>query len=294
VGDIRIGVSGWSYKAWRESFFPRELPLKRHLDYITGRFNTLEINGSFYSLQRPDTYRSWYDTAPRGFLFAVKGSRFITHNKKLGDAEAPLANFFASGVVQLAEKLGPILWQLPDTLRFVPERVASFLELLPKNTVAAAALARKHDHRFKYEPWLQSGRKRRIRHALEVRQESFATPELAKQLRRHRVALVVADSGSWPRYEEITADFLYVRLHGSPDTYASRYSDSTLDGWAERIRKWSAGGEPADAARISDRKAPRRKSRDVFVYFDNDQQAHAPHDALRLAERLGVRLAPDE
>jgi uncharacterized protein YecE (DUF72 family) len=294
VGEIRIGVSGWSYKSWSESFFPEDLPQKRQLEYVTRRFNTVEINGTFYSLQAPDTYARWYETAPADFLYGVKGSRFITHNKKLGNTYAPLANFFAQGVLRLKEKLGPILWQLPSSLRFREERVKEFLELLPRDTVEAARLAQDHDQRLKKGVWTKPGRKRRLRHALEPRNESFFQPELVRLLRDHGVGLVVSDAADWPLVEELTAGFVYVRLHGASKTYSSRYTDPELDAWADRIRAWAGGSEPDDARKITDRKPPRRKSRDVFVYFDNDQEAHAPHDALRLMERLGVESGPGE
>jgi uncharacterized protein YecE (DUF72 family) len=288
---IRIGVSGWSYKSWEKSFYPEGLARRRHLEYLTHHFNSVEVNASFYRLQSPSTFESWRERSPAGFVYAVKGGRFISHNKKLRDAETPLANFFASGVLALGDRLGPILWQLPSALRFDAERISGFLELLPHDTAAAAALARRHDFRVK-EPYTRAGRKRRIRHALEVRHESYRVPELARELRRHRVALVVSDAADWPLFEEVTASFLYIRMHGSTSTYASRYTDEELDRWAERIRKWAGGGQPADAARISRLAPPRHRSRDVYVYFDNDQQAHAPHDAMRLAQRLGVDRAP--
>lgn len=290
---IRIGVSGWSYKSWEKSFYPADLPKRRQLEYLTRCFNSVEVNASFYRMQSPSTFASWKERSPEGFVYAIKGSRFISHNKKLRDCEAPLANFFASGVLALGDRLGPILWQLPSSLRYDPERIGDFLALLPRDTSAAAQLALDHDARVR-EPFTRGGRKRLLRHALEVRNESYRVPELARQLRRHRVALVISDAADWPLFEEVTAPFLYIRMHGSARTYASRYSDAELDRWAERIRKWAGGGQPADASRISALPPPRHRSRDVYVYFDNDQEAHAPHDALRLAERLGVEWAPSE
>jgi uncharacterized protein YecE (DUF72 family) len=290
MATIRIGVSGWSYKSWEASFYPSDLPRTRQLDFLTRSFNSVEVNSSFYRLRSPSIFAGWRERSPPGFIYAVKGGRFISHNKKLRGAETPLANFFASGVLALGDRLGPILWQLPATLKFDPERVSSFLALLPRDTVAAAALARRHDFRVK-EPLTRPGRKRRIRHALEVRHESYRTPELASILRKHDVALVVSDAPDWPLFEEVTASFVYIRLHGSMRTYVSRYEDPELDHWADWIRKWAAGGEPADAAKASARKPTRRKTRDVYVYFDNDQETHAPHDALRLAQRLGVEAS---
>ena len=284
-----IGVSGWTYDSWRGRFYPTDLPARRRLEYASRRFNSLEVNASFYGLLTPETYRRWYHEAPRGFRFAVKGSRFITHNKKLRSVEIPLANYFASGLLLLREKLGPIVWQLGPTLRFEPERLEGFLSILPRDTHAAARLARAHDHRLDGHSWVRADRPRRLRHALEARDESFRDPEAARIARRYGVALVVSDSGDWPRLEEVSADFVYIRLPGRPRTYASRYGPAALDDGATRVRRWSAGREPEDAHRIGERRAPRRAHRDVYVYFDNDRFAHAPHDALSLARRLGER-----
>jgi uncharacterized protein YecE (DUF72 family) len=290
MAEIRIGVSGWSYKSWERSFYPPDLPRKRQLEYLTRRFDTVEVNSSFYSLKKPSVYAEWRETSPPGFVYAVKGSRFISHNKKLRDAEAPLANFLASGILALEDRLGPILWQLPASLRFDPDRIAGFVAMLPRDTEQLARLAKRHDHRVEGRSLLRPDRRRPVRHALEVRNETYFVPEFVQLLRKHRVALVPSDSPEWPLVEEVTADFVYARLHGSRKMYASRYTDRELDEWAERITAWAAGGERKGGRRIIDRAPPKRKSRDVYVYFDNDQEGHAPHDALRLAERLGVAV----
>jgi uncharacterized protein YecE (DUF72 family) len=286
VGTIYVGVSGWSYDDWRGPFYPSGLSKKDELSYLSRRFNSVEINGSFYGLLKPETYRHWYEQTPSRFLFAVKGSRFITHNKKLKDAGVPLANFFASGLLALRDKLGPILWQLPQNVAFDPVRLDRFLGLLPRDTQQAVRLGRKHDERVEGRSWLRPDTNHRLRQVLEVRHESFLTAEMVRIARRHGVALVFADSGSWPYLEELTAGFAYLRLHGSPETYASRYTEKALDGWANRIRAWSSGREPPEPKRITDRPPPPRKSRDVYVYFDNDQSAHAPLNALSLAGRF--------
>ncbi len=290
MGRVRVGISGWSYEAWRGDFYPEDLRRGDELRYSARRLGSVEINGSFYALQTPSTYRSWYEATPRGFVLAVKGSRFITHNKSLKDVETPLANFFASGVLVLEEKLGPILWQTSERARFDADRVRRFLELLPRGTEAAARLARRHDDRVE-EAWTRVDRNRRLRHAFEPRHESWLVPEFARMARDTGTAIVFSDSASWPCTEEVTAGFVYLRLHGARETYASGYGDEALDRWAERIRAWRDGKEPDDAARITDRAPPRRKSRDVYVYFDNDARGRAPWDARSLAERLGV--APD-
>jgi len=284
---IRIGTSGWAYKHWRRVFYPRGLRQRDELAYIAQHFNSVELNGSFYSLQRPDSYRAWYAQTPADFVFALKGSRFISHNKKLRDAETPLANFFASGVLLLKEKLGPIVWQLPERTRFDADRLDRFFSLLPRDTKAAAALASQHDARVpEDESWTETDATRPLRYALEPRSRDFVTRECIDLLRRHDIALVAADSGRWPLFEEVTASFVYLRLHGSPQTYASQYTDSALDRWAAAIAAWRSGREPSDAARVTELPLPSRRARDVYVYFDNDGFAHAPQDALRLAERL--------
>lgn len=289
MGRIRIGTSGWVYRGWNERFYPPAVPRRAVLGYLAERLSSVEINGSFYSLQRPDSYRRWYEQTPRGFVFAVKGSRFITHNKKLRDIEAPLANFLASGILALGDKLGPIVWQLPARARFDRDRLEAFLAHLPHDSAAAARLARRHDQRVAGRSWTRVDRARRLRHALEVRSEAFLVPELVRLARRAGVALVCSDAPAWPRTDEITAGFVYVRLHGSRRLYASRYSDAELERWAARIEAWQQGGDAPDAHRITASPPPRRVSRDVYVYFDNDYEANAPNDALRLIERLRQR-----
>jgi len=271
MADVRIGISGWRYAGWRGVFYPAGLARRRELEYASRQLGSVEINGSFYSLQRPESYRQWHRDTPPGFVFAVKGGRFITHMKKLRGVETPLANFFASGVLLLKEKLGPILWQLPPVLGFDEERLSEFFELLPRDTVAAAALARRHDHRVDGRCWLRADARRPIRHALEVRHESFRSPRFLRLLREHRIGLVVADTaGRWPFLDDVTADFVYARLHGDEELYVSGYTPAALAAWAKRVRRW-------------------RARHDVYVYFDNDAKVHAPFDALALAARVAGR-----
>jgi uncharacterized protein YecE (DUF72 family) len=268
--DVRIGISGWRYPPWRGVFYPTGVPQRSELAYAASRFRTVEINGSFYSLQRPSSWERWYAETPDDFVFAVKGGRFMTHHKKLQDCAAPLANFFASGILALEEKLGPILWQLPPQLGFDAGRLDEFFALLPRTTVAAAALARNHDHRLRHGRRLDVLVDRPLRHALEVRHPTFADPSFLRVLRRWDVALCVADTaGRWPFLDAVTADFVYVRLHGDKRLYVSGYGSASLDAWATRIRAWRTAG------------------RDVYVYFDNDVKVRAPFDALNLAARLG-------
>lgn len=289
MADLRIGISGWNYPMWRGLFYPRGLVQRRELQYAANIFNSIEINGSFYSLKKPTDYEYWRDQAPSDFVYAVKGGRFITQMKKLRDVEIPLANFFASGVLKLGEKLGPILWQFPKQLGFLPERFERFLELLPCDVKQAAKLARHHDENVRGRAWIPARvrHNRTIRHAFETRHPSYVCDEFVAMLRRHNVAWVFADTAKqYPYAEDITADFVYVRLHGSAQLYASRYTDDELAWWAKRIRIWLAGGEATDAIRCSQVEPASRTSRDVYVYFDNDANAHAPFDAMRLREML--------
>jgi uncharacterized protein YecE (DUF72 family) len=286
-GGLYVGISGWTYAPWRGVFYPEKLAHKRELEYASRKMASIEINGSFYSLQRPTSYRRWYEETPPGFVFAVKGSRFITHMKKLRDVDTALANFFASGVLRLAEKLGPILWQFPERMPADLERFERFLELLPKTSTEAAALAERHDERLAGRAWPEADAETPLRHAFEIRHPGFLGADFVALLRRHNAALVFADTaGRWPYAEDVTADFVYVRLHGAEELYASGYSDEQLDWWAARIREWRRGREPADRACVSPSVAPKTKVRDIYVYFDNDAKVHAPFDALRLLDRL--------
>jgi uncharacterized protein YecE (DUF72 family) len=286
-GRIWIGISGWRYAPWRGVFYPKDLPQRRELEYASRALPTIEINGTFYSLQRPESFEAWYRDVPPGFVFAVKGSRFITHMKRLKGVEKPLANFFASGLFELRDKLGPVLWQLPPTFAYDPERLDAFFTQLPRTTEQALSLARRRDARVKGRARLAIHGNRRIRHAVEIRHESFRDPSFIALLRRHRIALVVADTaGKWPYCEDVTADFVYLRLHGDEEIYASGYSEFALDRWAERIAAWSQGSEPRDARRIANAMPPSRRRRDVYCYFDNDIKVRAPFDAMRLIQKL--------
>ncbi|GAA1869984.1 DUF72 domain-containing protein [Pseudonocardia ailaonensis] len=261
----RTGTSGWRYPPWRGTFYPKGLAQRRELEYLSREVTSIEINGSFYS--RQTAWPSWREQTPEGFVFSVKGPRFITHMKQLNDVRVPVANFLASGLLALGPKLGPVLWQLPPRMIFRPERMRAFLELLPHTTTAAADLAREHDERIG-DPVLDAD-ERPMRHAVEVRHESFRDPAFLALLREFGIALVVADTaGKWPFLTDVTADHVYVRLHGAEELYVSGYTPEALDSWAQRIRGWLAEGL------------------DVNAYFDNDVKVHAPRDAIALAERL--------
>lgn len=236
-----VGVSGWSYKSWRGHFYPAGLRVADELSFAAQRLNSIELNGTFYSLRKPEDYRKWASQVPDGFIFAVKGGRYITHMKKLVDVESALSNFFKSGPCELGAKLGPVLWQLPERLSFDPVKIRNFLALLP----------------------------RELRHALEVRSQTFCNDQFADILNSFNVACVWADSaGTWPMVLYDTADFRYVRLHGTQRLYGGTYTDSELAQWAARIDP--AGGK------------------DVYVYFDNDSDGCAPFNAMSLAAMLGI------
>jgi uncharacterized protein YecE (DUF72 family) len=268
AGRVRVGISGWTYAPWRGTFYPKGLRQRDELAYVAERLSSVEINGSFYALQRPKSYRTWREQTPDDFCFAVKGGRFITHMKRLADVETPLANFFASGVLALGPTLGPVLWQLPPTFQFDAERLAAFFDLLPRTTEQAAALAKRHDDRVP-DAVTTTDAARSLRHALEVRHDSFIDAGLEELLREHDVGLVVADTaGKWPLLTDVTSDFVYVRLHGDTELYASGYDADALDRWAESVSGWAHTGA------------------DVYVYFDNDMKVRAPYDAMALSERL--------
>jgi uncharacterized protein YecE (DUF72 family) len=285
---MRVGISGWRYKPWRGTFYPQDLRQDDELRYAASRLSTIEINGSFYSLQRPTSYEEWYRETPDDFVFGVKGSRYITHMRRLREIEVPLANLFASGLFRLREKLGPMLWQFPPNFRYDRERMARFLALLPRDTKQALALARKRDARLKGRAALAIDAVRKLRHAIEIRHESFCDASFISLLREHNVALVVAETAKrWPMLHDVTADFMYLRLHGDKELYRSGYSDRALERWAERICAWHRGGEPADAQKVASGKPPGRAKRDIFCYFDNtDVKLRAPYDAQSLMKKL--------
>jgi uncharacterized protein YecE (DUF72 family) len=287
MSAVLVGISGWRYPPWRGVFYPPGLPQYRELEFASRALPTIEINGTFYSLQTPQSFQHWYDETPLGFIFSVKGPRYITHIRRLREITAPLANFFASGLFNLREKLGPILWQFPPSFRFDAEIMKRFLELLPQDTEQALSLARRRERRMVGRVRLAIDAPRAMRHAVEIRHESFIDESFVQMLHEHNVALVVADTaGKWPYREDVTADFLYLRLHGDKELYASGYTDEALIRWAARIRAWRAGFQPEDAHLISARFKPQQCMRDIYCYFDNDIKVKAPFDAKALITKL--------
>jgi uncharacterized protein YecE (DUF72 family) len=270
-----VGISGWRYASWRGDFYPRGLRQADELAYAAERLDSVEINGSFYSLQRPASWMRWRDTVRADFVFAVKGPRFVTHMKRLRDVEEALANFFASGVLALGSRLGPIVWQTPADLPYDPGLVDGFLDLLPRTTAQALDLARRRHERMHGREHLEIDVDRAVRHAFEPRHPSFDSPAFAEAAAAREVAIVAADSaGTWPAIDRVTEGFVYARLYGDTELYASGYSEAALEEWAAWVRDHLNAG------------------RDAYVYFDNDARGHAPHDAVALRERLGRHGQP--
>ena len=282
---IRIGISGWTYAGWRGVFYPGGLAHRKELEFAADAFPTIEINGTHYSLQRPSSFKRWRDQTPPDFIFAVKAGRYITHMRRLRDIDGPLANFFASGILALGKKLGPILWQFPPNFQFDENLLDGFFLKLPRTGKDASKIASKHDSRLRSRAHTRADGIGAIRHCVEIRHPSFLAPTFFALLRRHKIAFVQSDSaGKFPYTDDVTSDFVYIRLHGAEELYVSGYSDAALDDWANRIRLWLRG-ETREGSVVFGRQKP-LKVRDVFVYFDNDAKVMAPGDARRLAERL--------
>ncbi|WP_426957850.1 DUF72 domain-containing protein [Muricoccus radiodurans] len=294
TGSTRVGIAGWTFPPWRGSFYPKGLKQKDELSHASNQFATLEINGTFYSLQKPETFRSWAAATPDGFVFSMKAPQYVTHMRRLKDVEAPIANFFASGLFALGPKLGPILWQIPPKLPFDRERIETWLKLLPKHTMAAAAMARRHEPRLEGRALTEPEHDGPIRHAVEVRHESYADPAFIGLLREHNVALVLTDGvEEYPRLGDVTADFVYVRLHVSKAHGEGGYGHAALDAWADRSRVWSKGGEPEGLRRVAPEPPARLAHRDVFLYLDaagdEEVKLFTPPNATALADRLRPR-----
>jgi uncharacterized protein YecE (DUF72 family) len=287
TGRIRIGISGWNYAPWRGVFYPPELPHRCELSYAASRFSSIEVNGTFYSLKRPADFERWYDETPSGFVFSIKGSRYITHMLRLKDVHVAMANFCAQGLLRLGAKLGPVLWQFPEKQSFNVTRFSDFIDMLPRDTDQMRALARRHDGRVAGRAVLRPREHLLLRHAFEIRNESFCTPRFIDLLHANGMALVCADTVEWPLLMDLTADFVYCRLHGSEELYVSGYDKPALDIWGRRVRAWARGSDPPDSRRAASGRRPRALGRDVYVYFDNDAKVRAPQDALSLRRRCG-------
>jgi uncharacterized protein YecE (DUF72 family) len=263
TANIRVGIGGWTFEPWRENFYPKGLSQKRELEYASQHVTSIEINGTYYGSQKPESFARWRAETPEGFVFSVKGPRFATNRRVLAEAGQSIERFLASGVTELKEKLGPLNWQFLPTKKFDPADFEEFLKLLPDK---AGGLA--------------------IRHVVEVRHESFRVPEFVALLRKYNIATVLTDKADFPEIPDVTAPFVYLRLQRSAEKVETGYPPKELDKWAERARAWAGGGAPGDPKPIAapEKKAP--KSRDVFIYMINGFKPKAPAAAMALIERL--------
>jgi uncharacterized protein YecE (DUF72 family) len=259
---IRVGIGGWTFAPWRGEFYPKGLPQARELEHASRQLTSIEINGTFYSTQKPASFRKWAADTPDDFVFSLKGSRYVTHRRVLAEAGESIQRFLNSGVSELGDKLGPILWQMHPGKRFEPDDFAAFLELLPRELDGRA-----------------------LRHAVEVRHESFVAPAFVALLRQYSVAAVVVESDKHPLIADVTSDFVYARLQRTSEKEKAGYAGKALDAWAKRAQAWAKGGAPADLAPLAGPPAD-RKARDVFVYMISGAKVRAPAAAMALIERL--------
>jgi uncharacterized protein YecE (DUF72 family) len=262
-GKIRIGVGGWTYEPWRGAFYPEGLTQKRELEYASAKLTTIEINGTYYGSQKPESFAKWRDETPDDFVFSVKATRYATNRRILAEAQPTIERFFKSGVTELKSKLGPINWQFATTKRFDPDDFAAFLKLLPKSVDGLA-----------------------IRHAVEVRNDSFKTPEFVALARAHGVAVVIAGDSEHPQIADPTAPFVYARIMGTTEAETAGYSTEALDQWARRAKTWAAGGSPRDLATIAPTMSD-NVGRDVFLYVISGFKERNPAAAMALIERTG-------
>jgi uncharacterized protein YecE (DUF72 family) len=259
---IRVGIGGWVFEPWRGEFYPKGLPQARELDYASRKLTSIEINSTFYRTQKPDSFRKWAAETPDDFVFSVKGPQFATNRRVLAEAGPSIERFFASGVLELKSKLGPVLWQMALTKKFDPADFAAFLALLPTSLDG-----------------------RPIRHAVEVRHESFLVPAFIELLRKFSVAVVVVESDKHPLIADVTGDFVYARLQRTSAKQKTGYPPPALDLWVERARNWATGGAPDDLATIA-APLPSQGERDVFIYMISGAKVRAPAAAMALIERL--------
>ena len=262
-GTIRTGIGGWTFEPWEGSFYPDDLPKKRQLEYAASKLRTIEVNGTFYRSQKPETFAKWASEAPEGFVFSLKAPRYAVNRKVLAEGGESIQRFVESGIAELGDKLGPLLWQLAATKQFDPDDFGAFLKLLP---ASAGGIA--------------------LRNVVELRHESFACPQAVQMCREAGVAIVYAESADYPEIADVTADFVYARLQKGDAGIATGYPADALDAWAERARQWASGGQPADLPRHDPETVAAETPRDVFVYFIREGKVRAPQAAMALQERL--------
>lgn len=260
-GAIRAGIGGWTFAPWRGTFYPDTLRQKEELHYASRQLATIEVNGTYYGSQKPATYAKWASDAPDGFVFSLKGNRFVTNRKVLAEAGESLERFIASGITELADRLGPLPWQFAPTKKFDPDDFGAFLTMLPASRDGVA-----------------------LKHAVEVRHDSFSTPEFVELAAKHDVAIVYAEHSTYPEIADISASFAYARLQRGQDDIPTAYSAEALDRWAERVRCWAAGGVPDDLPLAHAERKPTAEPRDVFVYFIHEGKIRAPQAAIALQQ----------
>lgn len=263
AGKIRAGIGGWTFEPWNETFYPGDLPKKRQLEYAAGKLRTIEVNGTFYRSQSPATFAKWASETPDGFVFSLKAPRFAVNRKVLAEGGESIERFVTSGITELGDRLGPILWQLAATKQFDPDDFGAFVKLLPEKAGDQG-----------------------LRHVVEPRHESFACPEAVAICRKAGVAIVCAEAEDYPQIADVTADFVYARLQMGDEANPTGYPGDALDGWAARAREWAAGGQPDDLRRADPDHKPAKQPRDVFLYFIRSGKPRAPHAAMALQERL--------
>jgi uncharacterized protein YecE (DUF72 family) len=263
-GKIYCGIGGWNFAPWRGVFYPKGLPQAKELNYAGQHLTAIEINATYYGSQKPESFRKWAREVPDGFIFSVKGSRFTTNRRVLAEAGDSVKRFLNSGVLELGDRLGPLLWQFAPFKKFDEKDFGAFLELLP-----------------------DKAGDRKLRHVVEVRHDSFRTPAFVALIRRFGVAVVYADHHKYPGIADVTSDFVYARLQKGEDDIPTAYPPKALDGWAKRLRLWAEGGEPDDLPRVDETHKPKREPRDVFAYIIHDAKIRAPAGAMALIERLG-------
>ncbi|MCO6385649.1 DUF72 domain-containing protein [Aliihoeflea sp. 40Bstr573] len=263
AGKIRAGIGGWTFAPWEGTFYPEKLAKKKQLEYASRQIPTIEINGTYYRGQTPETFAKWAADVPEGFVFSVKGNRFVTNRKVLSEAGESMQRFFDTGVGEMGEKLGPIVWQFAPTKKFEADDFEGFLKLLPASRDGVS-----------------------FRHVLEVRHESFAVPEFVALARKHKAAICYADHHTYPEIADVTADFIYARLQKGEDDVPTAYPPAELDQWAERARIWAQGGEPVELSKADPKSKPEKRPRDVFVYFIHEGKIRAPQAAQAFIERV--------
>jgi uncharacterized protein YecE (DUF72 family) len=262
TGTIRAGMGGWTFEPWRGVFYPKGLKQADELAFASRQVTAIEINSTYYSTQKPESWAKWRAATPEGFVFTVKGSRYCTNRRVLGEAGDGIARFLSQGLVELGDRLGPICWQFMPTKRFDPEDFAAFLQLLPARWEGLA-----------------------LRHCVEVRHQSFAVPEFVALCRTHQVAICCADHAAYPLIPDVTADFVYARLMGGSDEIPTAYPPPALDQWAQRFRVYADGGVPEDLPRVDPAQTPERRDRDVFAFFIHEGKVRAPAAAMALLGR---------